>query len=120
MRVLIVDDSKAMRMIILRCLRHSGLPIEAVMEAADGVAALDLIDSFEPTVVLSDWDIPIVSGLQLLRSMRDAGSTTVFGFVTAEISVSVREAAINAGASFVATKPIDGERLGELLGALVV
>jgi CheY-like chemotaxis protein len=96
------------------------MPIDAVFEAADGAAALDAIESFDPTVVLSDWDIPVVSGLQLLQSVRASGSTTVFGFVTAEISVSVREAAIAAGASFVATKPIDSERLAELLGALAV
>lgn len=118
MRVLIADDSSAMRMIILRCLRHSGLPIESVFEADDGAAALAAIHSFDPTVILCDWDMPIVSGLELLTAVRASGATTVFGFITAEISVVVREQAINAGASFVATKPIDGERLGELLGTL--
>jgi two-component system chemotaxis response regulator CheY len=119
MRVLIADDSKAMRMIILRCLRQSGLPIEAVFEADDGAIAHEAIETFQPNVILADWDLPAMTGLQLLTSLRASGATTVFGFITAETSVSVREQAINAGASFVATKPIDAERLGELVGTLV-
>jgi two-component system chemotaxis response regulator CheY len=119
MRVLIADDSKAMRMIILRSLRQNGLPIDAVFEADDGAAACAAIATFEPDVILADWDLPAMSGLELLVSVRAAGATTVFGFITAETSVSVREQAINAGASFVATKPIDAERLAELVGTLV-
>ncbi|MCU1358937.1 MAG: response regulator receiver protein [Ilumatobacteraceae bacterium] len=119
MRLLIADDSKAMRMIILRSLRQSGASIDAVFEAADGAEAQAAIQTFDPTVILCDWDMPKVSGLELLQAVRASGASTVFGFVTAEISVSVREKAIAAGASFVATKPIDGERLGELIGALV-
>lgn len=119
MRVLIADDSKAMRMIILRCLRHSGLDIDEVFEAADGASALAAVETFAPDLILSDWDIPVVTGLDLLQAVRATGAMTVFGFITAEISVEVREQAIAAGASFVATKPIDCERVGELVGVLV-
>jgi two-component system chemotaxis response regulator CheY len=118
MRVLIADDSRAMRMIILRSLRQSGVTVDAVFEADDGLAALAALDTFEPTLILSDWDLPALSGLGLLNAVRATGASTAFGFITAETRVEVREAAIAAGASFLATKPIDAARLGELVGTL--
>ncbi len=119
MRVLIVDDSRTMRMIILRSLRQSNLPISDVGEAADGVEALAAVGTFAPTLILSDWNMPNMTGIELLHALRDSGSTAVFGFVTSEANPVLRERAINAGASFVLTKPFNGERLAEVVGEVM-
>ena len=119
MRVLIVDDSRAMRMIVLRTLRQHGVVVDAVVEADDGDSALAALTDLAPDLILADWDLPTMSGLELLHAVRAAGSSAVFGFITAETRVTLREQAIAAGAAFVAAKPIDGERLVELVGTLV-
>lgn len=119
MRVLIADDSKAMRMIVLRTLRQSGLPVDEVCEAEDGALALAAVPGFEPTLILSDWNMPNMTGIEFLHALRATGNTTTFGFVTSESNPAMREQAIAGGAAFLLTKPFDAERLGEVVGAVV-
>ena len=104
MRILVVDDSKAMRMIVRRTLRMAGFHHE-VKEAASGAEALQSLRSDSIDLVLSDWNMPEMTGLQLLETLRAQGSKVKFGFVTSESSVDMRTAAGNAGALFVITKP---------------
>jgi two-component system chemotaxis response regulator CheY len=115
MKVLIVDDSKAMRMIVLRTLRQTGLPIDDVLEAEDGLQALDVVAGFAPDLILSDWKMPNMTGMQFLTELRARGDETRFGFVTAESHPKRKEEAINAGAAFFLGKPLDVERLGEVI-----
>jgi len=116
--VLIVDDSKAMRMIVLRTLRQSGLPVDDVCEAADGVDALAASRTFRPDLILSDWNMPNMSGIELLDELRSSGDTTPFGFVTSESNPAMREQAIGAGASFMLVKPFDADRFAEVVGSV--
>ena len=111
MRILVVDDSKAMRMIVRRTLRMAGFHHE-IKEASSGAEALQALQSDPIDVVLSDWNMPEMNGLQLLQKLRSQGSKVKFGFVTSESSVDMRTAAGNAGALFVITKPFtpDGFR----------
>lgn len=115
MRILVADDSKAMRMIVMRTLRQTGLHVSEVREAADGVEALAAVPAFAPDVILSDWNMPNKTGLELLQELRASGDRTPFGFVTSESNPEMREIAITAGASFLLSKPFDAERLAEVL-----
>ena len=87
MKILIVDDSKAMRMIVKRTLRQAGLGGHEVEEAGNGVEALPLVASWQPDLVLSDWNMPEMNGIDFLRALRAQGNEVRFGFVTAFISV---------------------------------
>jgi two-component system, chemotaxis family, chemotaxis protein CheY len=115
-RVLIADDSKAMRMIVLRTLRQSGLPIDEVHEACDGAEALAAVPEFKPDLILSDWNMPNMTGIEFLVALRGTGDTTRFGFVTSESNPSMREQAIGAGAEFLLVKPFDADRFAEVVG----
>ena len=119
MRVLIADDSKVMRMIVLRTLRQSGLSIDEVLEAEDGAVALAAVPGFAPDLIMSDWNMPNMNGLEFLQNLRASGDTTTFGFITSESNPSMKEQAIAAGAAFLLTKPFDAERLAEVVGAVV-
>ena len=119
MRVLIADDSKAMRMIVLRTLRQSGLPVSDIREAVDGADALAAVPDFGPDLILSDWNMPNMTGIEFLHALRGGGDRTCFGFVTSESNPSMREQAIAAGASFLIAKPFDPEQFAEVVGAAV-
>ena len=119
MRVLVVDDSKAMRMIVIRTLRQSGVEITEIREAEDGAEGLTAVAEWKPDLVLSDWNMPNMTGIQFLTALRDSGNSTTFGFVTSESGSAMREQALAAGASFLLVKPFNGERFAEVIGATV-
>lgn len=114
-KVLVVDDSKAMRMIVRRTLRQAGYDGLEVQEAGDGAEALGVIDSFAPDLVLSDWNMPNVSGIELLRAMRGKGDSRAFGFVTSESTAEMRKLATDSGALFLIAKPFDEDTFREAL-----
>lgn len=114
MRVLIADDSRVMRQIVVRTLRQAGYSWD-VVEAADGAQALDMITADEPDLVLSDWNMPHMSGIELLRSLRASGYSTPFGFVTSEGSPEMRELADTEGALFLVAKPFTADSFRDVL-----
>lgn len=119
MRVLIADDSRAMRMIVLRTLRQTSLVIDEVLEVPDALGVLAEMTDFRPDLILSDWNMPGMSGIELLELLRQNGDTTPFGFITVESSPAMRERAIDAGAAFLLVKPFDAEHLGEMVSDVV-
>lgn len=119
MRVLVADDSKAMRMIVLRTLRQTGLTVDEVHEAADGAEALAAVPAFAPDLILSDWNMPNKTGLEFLQELRATGNQTPFGFVTSESNPAMKQLAIQSGAQFLLCKPFDADRLAEVVGEVV-
>ncbi|NUU16980.1 response regulator [Cellulomonas humilata] len=113
-RVLVTDDSRVMRQIVIRTLRQAGYDWD-VREAADGAEALEAIRADEPDVVLSDWNMPNLNGIDLLRSLRAEGFATPFGFVTSEGSPEMRAQAEAAGALFLIAKPFTPEAFREVI-----
>jgi len=105
MRILVVDDSKAMRMIVERTLRLAGYDEHEIVHAANGVQAIEVIGVEPPDLVLCDWNMPEMSGLDLLNALRGAGWHVPFGFVTSEAAPQMREQALAAGAMFLIAKP---------------
>jgi two-component system, chemotaxis family, chemotaxis protein CheY len=115
MRILIVDDSRAMRLIVARTLRLAGYDEHELIEAADGRQALAVVADEPPDVVLCDWNMPEMTGLELLKTLRSGGSRIPFGFVTSESSPQMRAAAIEAGAMFLVAKPFTPEDFQDAL-----
>lgn len=64
-----------------------------------------MIRAEQPDIVLSDWNMPNMLGIDLLRAVRAEGCRVTFGFVTSEISEAIRQQAREAGASFLISKP---------------
>ena len=69
--VLVVDDNQYMRKMIRNLLVNCG--IKDIYEANDGIAALDAIRSVAPDVVILDWEMPLLSGAELVRIVRSPG-----------------------------------------------
>ena len=115
MRILIVDDSRVMRMIVARTLRQAGFGDADISEATNGAEALEAIDKSEPDIVLSDWNMPEMTGIQLLKELNDRGQNLKFGFVTSESTPEMREQAAKFGALFLIAKPFTPETFQEAL-----
>ena len=114
MTILIVDDSKAMRMIVLRTLRQAGYDSHEIAQAEHGRDALDQIaGGLAPDLILSDWNMPELNGIDFLRELRGGGNGTPFGFVTSESTPAMREQATEAGAAFLIGKPFTADTFSE-------
>ena len=115
-RALVVDDSRAVRMILARTLRELGYEVG---EAANGREALDLIarDKRAFSLMLADWNMPVVNGFDLLRAVRkdpELSALTVV-MVTTETEIGHITAALAAGANEYVMKPFTREILVEKL-----
>ena len=115
MKILIADDSRVMRQIVLRTMRQAGFGHHEFVEAADGAEALDMVAAEAPDLVLSDWNMPNKNGIDLLRDLRSSGNQVRFGFVTSEGSEEMRATAADAGALFLIAKPFTAESFQEAL-----
>ena len=73
MKILVTDDSRVMRQIVIRTLRQAGYDDVDVVEAEDGVECLAKVASDAPDLVLSDWNMPNMTGLECLQALRGAG-----------------------------------------------
>jgi two-component system, chemotaxis family, chemotaxis protein CheY len=119
MRILIVDDSKAMRMMVRRVLGQMGLRDAAFEEAENGRVALDAITADPPDLVLSDWNMPEMTGIELLRALNENGLEVPFGFVTSESTGEMREQAILAGSRFMIAKPFTPDSFAEAINPVL-
>ena len=72
MDILLVDDSKTMRMIVQRAIRQAGYRSLTVGEAENGAQALEKLQGQKPMLILSDWNMPEMSGLEFLLHVRAA------------------------------------------------
>lgn len=113
MKIVIVDDSKTMRMIVKRTLRQAGYGDHEVLEAGNGVEALEIIKTAAPNLVLCDWNMPEMNGLELLQALNSSGIKTNFGFVTSEGTPEMRQVAEENGALFLISKPFSAETFQE-------
>lgn len=118
MKILVVDDSPVMRKLIARSIRQAGYGDAEVVEAEDGAHAIDVASQEQPDLILADWNMPNLTGIEMLRALRSEGVMTTVGFVTSESSVEIRKQAQEAGASFFLSKPIDTSRLEAALTAV--
>jgi two-component system chemotaxis response regulator CheY len=115
MNILIVDDSRAMRLIVRRALRQAGFSDDGTTEAGNGAEALKAIRASAPDLVLSDWNMPEMTGIELLVELTKDGSKVPFVFVTSESTPEMRERAHGAGAAALIGKPFDADKFRQVL-----
>jgi two-component system, chemotaxis family, chemotaxis protein CheY len=119
MDILLVDDSRTMRMIVQRAIRQAGFRGLTVGEAENGVQALEKLRTEQPKLILSDWNMPEMSGIDLLRQVRTAQNKVPFGFITSEASKAIRDLAMSSGATFLICKPFTPEDVQEALSPIL-
>lgn len=118
MNALVIDDSRAMRMILGRMLREKGME---VAEAANGRLALDLLDEgLDPALVLVDWNMPEMTGIEFVAAVRQPPylSTARIVMVTTETEIPQVAQALAAGADEYVMKPFTKESIFEKLQLL--
>ncbi|MGY1823400.1 response regulator [Geodermatophilus sp. SYSU D00079] len=120
MKILIADDSRVMRQIVIRTLRQAGYDDHDIVEAEDGRDAYDKVKAENPDLVLSDWNMPNMTGIECLQALRNSGSGVPFGFVTSEGSPEMREKAADAGALFLIAKPFNEDTFKDALDGVIV
>ena len=116
-QVLVVDDSAVIRKVASRILEDLGFEIA---EAADGHLALESCLANMPDVIMLDWNMPVMNGLEFLLELRDApgGDKPKVVFCTTENDVDHFTKAIQAGANEYIMKPFDKEILEGKLAAV--
>ncbi|PPR08576.1 MAG: Chemotaxis protein CheY [Proteobacteria bacterium] len=115
MRILVVDDFQTMRRIVINLLKQLGF--SNVVEASDGREALDKVKTDKIDLVVSDWNMPNMTGIDFLRELRadEKYKTLPFIMVTAEGKKENVIAAVHAGVSNYVVKPFNAATLKEKL-----
>lgn len=119
--VLLVDDSSTMRKIIGRCLRQAGIVFDEILEASDGVEALEILENEEVSIVLSDINMPNMDGITFLRekSTRDAIKDIPVLMISTETGDDVIGEAKSLGAVGAIKKPFTPDMVDKILGPLL-
>lgn len=104
---LIVDDSKIVRKVTRRI--FEGLGCENIREAEDGQVALDTCLQEMPDIIMLDWHMPVMNGIDFLKSLRvvEGGQHPVVIFCTTETNFSCISDALSSGANEYVMKPFD-------------
>jgi two-component system chemotaxis response regulator CheY len=105
---LIVDDSKVVRKVARRILEELHFSIE---EAADGKLAMEACVKHMPDVILLDWNMPVMNGIDFLRTLRKTagGTEPIVVFCTTENDLAHIQEALGAGANEYIMKPFDSD-----------
>lgn len=117
-KVLIIDDSAVMRKIIQRNIQQSGLLVDEFIEAGDGKEGLEKATANDIDLILCDWNMPNMSGIEFVKALRGSGqkSNIPIVMVTTEGSDAKVEEAKNSGANGYLTKPFTPDQLKSKLG----
>ncbi len=111
---LVVDDSKVVRAVARRILEDLNFAVE---EAADGRLACDACKRSMPDVILLDWNMPVMNGIDFLRALRQmaGGEGPVVVFCTTENDMAHVQEALAAGANEYIMKPFDSDIISSKL-----
>lgn len=119
MRILVIDDAQTMRRIIVNLLRQLGFT--NMVEADDGTTAWERLSGEHIDFIISDWNMPKMTGIELLKRVRESEKykTTPFIMVTAEGKRENVITAVQAGVSNYIVKPFNAATLKEKISKVV-
>ncbi len=119
--VLIVDDSNTMRKIVARSLRQAGIDFDQILEAGDGQEALDVLGANQVDIVLSDINMPNMTGLEFLKAKAedDAIKDIPVIMISTETGADIIGEAKSYGAKGAIKKPFTPDLINETLGPLL-
>lgn len=113
MKILVVDDSAVMRKVIIRTLVKIGFSADTITETADGLAGLEAATNASFDLILMDWNMPGMLGIDVVRNLRSAGVKTPIMMVTTEGEKTNVVTAIQAGANNYLVKPFTDDDLAD-------
>jgi two-component system chemotaxis response regulator CheY len=90
-----------------------------VGEAENPIQALDKLRAEQPKLILSDWNMPEMSGIDFLMKVRSEQNMVPFGFITSENSTSMKDLAMSSGATFLIAKPFSPEDVQNALAPIL-
>jgi two-component system, chemotaxis family, chemotaxis protein CheY len=117
LKVLVADDSGVMRKILIRALNSCN--VTDIVEASDGAEALSRFEEQSFDLVMTDWNMPNKTGLEVLQSIRGGGSKVPVIMITTEAEASRVKEAIAAGVTDYLAKPFENDVLRAKLDKLV-
>jgi two-component system chemotaxis response regulator CheY len=111
MNVLVVDDSAAMRKIIISALGKTQLRGARTIEAANGKEGLDKFLDGNFGVILSDWNMPEMDGIEFVNRVRKVDARVKIIMITTEGTMGKLESALDGGVDEYVVKPFTPETL---------
>lgn len=115
-KILVVDDDPSMRTLTRRMLSRMG--IADVAEAASGAEALQLLEAAWVDLVICDWNMPAMSGMELFARARSLRPDLLFLMLTGRADAESQAAARNAGVATFMVKPISAPDLKARIAGL--
>ncbi len=115
-KVLLVEDDRQLSNLIVDWLKGEGHLPEAVAKGTDG---LEYLRSFKFDLVILDWDLPGLSGLEVCREFRNSGGKTPILMLTGKTHIDEKAVGLDSGADDYLTKPFHFKELGARLRALL-
>jgi CheY-like chemotaxis protein len=119
--VLVIEDNAFMRSLMRGLLNHIG--VKTVYEAGDGVSGLELIATLAPTVVLLDWEMPMLTGAELVRLVRAPGSFPLPDLPIIMVTGHAERwrviAAMRAGVNEFLVKPLSAKTLFQRMASVL-
>jgi two-component system, chemotaxis family, chemotaxis protein CheY len=119
MNVLVVDDSGAMRKMIIAALAKTDLKDARIIEAADGKEALDKFYDGNFGFILSDWNMPEMDGLEFVTKVRKCDKRVKIIMITTEGTFGKFETALDEGVDELIVKPFTPEALDRKIKKLL-
>jgi len=119
--LLIVDDSTAIRKILIRVLRQANLEVGLVLEASDGTEALQILERHPISMIISDINMPNMDGIELLRVVRASSRwhDLPLVLITTEGGQARVQEAAELGATSYVRKPFSADQLRDKLAGLL-
>lgn len=117
--ILIVDDVPAIRKVLRRILKQ--LDFKSLVEAGDGKEAWDILESQPIDLIIADWNMPKMNGLELLKMIRSSDTHKMIPFLmlTGKVEKENIIEAVNAGATNYMVKPFTAEIISNKLGKIL-
>ncbi len=118
--ILLAEDEEVLRMLVVDTLEDEGYTID---EASDGEEAYQLIQQKDYDLILLDYMMPVYSGLELIKMIRDEGNQTKIMMLSAKSQASDQQQVLEAGGNYFMTKPFSPlklvKRIEEILGEAI-
>ena len=110
LKVLVVEDEEMIRKGIVLAVDWAALDCVVVGEASNGAQALEAVERYDPSLIITDLKMPVMDGLEMLRQLRERGNNAFVIILTAYDSFAYAQAALRLGAVDFLLKPFhDGE-----------
>ncbi|WP_295054251.1 response regulator [Sulfuricurvum sp.] len=119
MKILVVDDSKLARLFLIKTLKELE-PMAEILEAENGLIAVELFKQERPSAVFLDLTMPVMDGYEALKEIIKIDSKAQVVIVSADIQAQAQSTVLESGAKMMVPKPINSEKMLSVLQQLSI